>query len=54
MAYYLNDKIIDREFGIYDNIQDNFVIFCDTFDFSQNGIIYKNIIDFLLNKYDRI
>lgn len=53
VAYHLTDEIIDREFGVYNNIQDNYpkyVISCDTFDFSQNGIIHKNIIDFLLNK----
>lgn len=53
VAYHLTDEIIDREFAVYNNIQDNFpkyVISCDTFDFSQNGIIHKNIIDFLLNK----
>lgn len=51
--YYLTDEIIDREFGIYNNIHDNYpkyVISYDTFDFSQNGIIHKNIIDFLLNR----
>ena len=53
ISYHLNDEIIDREFGVFSNIQDNYpkyVISCDTFDFSQNGIIHKNIIDFLLNK----
>lgn len=53
VTYHLNDEIIDREFGVYNNVQDNYpkyVISCDTFDFSQNGIIHKNIIDFLLNK----
>ena len=37
VAYYLNDDIIDREFGVYNNIQDNYpkyVISADTFDFS--------------------
>lgn len=54
VAYHLNDDIIDREFGVYNNIQDNFskyVISCDTFDFSQNGVIHKNIIDFLLDRF---
>lgn len=53
VTFHLNDDIIDREFGIYNNIQDNYpkyVISNDTFDFSQNGIIHKNIIDFLLDK----
>ena len=53
VAFHLNDDIIDREFGVYNNIQDNYpkyVISNDTFDFSQNGIIHKNIIDFLLDR----
>lgn len=53
IAYHLYDEIIDREFGVYNNINDNypkFVISTDAFDFSQNGIIHKNIIDWLLNK----
>lgn len=53
VTFHLNDDIIDREFDIYNNIQDNYpkyVISNDTFDFSQNGIIHKNIIDFLLDK----
>ena len=53
VAFHLNDDIIDREFGIYNNIWDNYlkyVISNDTFDFSQNRIIRKNIIDFLLDK----
>ena len=53
VAYRLYDEIIDREFGVYDNIKDNYpkyVISADTFDFSQNGIIHKNIIDWLLNE----
>lgn len=53
VAYRLYDEIIDREFGVYNNINDNYpkyVISTDTFDFSQNGIIHKNIIDWLLNK----
>lgn len=40
-----------REFSAYDNIDDNYpkyVISMDKLDYSQNGIIHKNIIDFLL------
>ncbi len=51
VAYQLNDEIIDREFGVYNNVPDNYpkyVISTDTIDLSQNGIIHKNIIDFLL------
>ncbi len=54
VAYVLSDEtIIDREFGVYKNIQDNYpkyVISTDAFDMSQNGIIHKNIIDFLLDR----
>ena len=56
VTYHLYDEIIDREFGIFNNISDNYpkyVISTDTFDFSQNGIIHKNIIDWLLNKQDK-
>ena len=53
VAYVLSDdNVIEREFGAYNNVQDNYpkyVISTDTFDFSQNGIIHKNIIDWLLD-----
>lgn len=52
VAYLLADeKVIKREFGAYDEIKDNYpkyVITLDKTDFSRNGIIHKNIIDFLL------
>ena len=45
----------EREFGAYSNIDDNYpkyVISTDKLDYSQNGIIHKNIIDWLLeSKY---
>ena len=54
VAYILSDEeVINREFNIYNNIQDNYpkyVITMDKFDFSQNGIIHKNIIDWLLDE----
>lgn len=43
----------EREFGSYSNIDDNYpkyVISTDKLDYSQNGIIHKNIIDFLLEE----
>ena len=53
VAYILADEeVIKREFGVYDSIADNFpkyVISTDKFDFSQNGIIHKNVIDWLCN-----
>ena len=53
VAYKLTDDIIDRKFNVYNNINDHYpkyVLSTDTFDFSQNGIIHKNIIDWLLEK----
>lgn len=41
-----------REFGVYEKVNDNYpkyVLSMDKLDFSQNGIIHLNIIDFLLN-----
>ena len=53
VTYILSDDtVINREFGAYKNIEDNYpkyVLSMDKFDFSQNGIIHKNIIDWLLN-----
>lgn len=48
-----SDETIQREFGAYDNIRDNFpkyVISLDEFDMSRNGIKHRNIRDFLLAK----
>lgn len=49
----LIDEVIEREFGANKNVDDNYpkyVISTDTFDMSQNGVIHKNIINWLLNK----
>ena len=46
-----NDKVKDREFGAYKEIEDNYpkyVLSLDKADFSRDGIIHKNIIDWLL------
>jgi hypothetical protein len=52
VSYLLEtEKTRNREFGVYDHIKDNFdkyVLSMDKIDFSQNGIIHKNIEDFLL------
>ena len=48
-----NEETEEREFGAYKNIEDNYpkyVISTDTLDYSQNGIIHKNIIDWLLEE----
>ena len=54
VAYTLADENTERrEFNAFDNINDNYpkyVISTDKLDYSQNGIIHKNIIDWLLNK----
>ena len=54
VAYVLSDEsVINREFNAYKKIDDNYpkyVISMDKFDMSQNGIIHKNIIDWLLEK----
>lgn len=48
-----SEDTIQREFGIYDNIADNFpkyVVSLDEFDMSRNGIKHRNIRDFLTAK----
>ena len=54
VAYILSDEsVIRREFDAYKKIEDNYpkyVISMDKFDFSQNGIVHKNIIDWLLEE----
>lgn len=53
VAYYLYDQaVIDREFGGYRQIADNYpkyVISMDKMDFSRDGIIHLNAIEFLKN-----
>ena len=52
VAYLLeNDKVQNREFGAFKEIADNYpkyVLSLDKVDFSKDGIIHKNIIDWLL------
>lgn len=51
VTYYLYDqKVIDREFGVYTGIADNYpkyVISMDKPDFSKEGIIHLNALEFL-------
>lgn len=53
VSYLLaSEETIDREFGAYDSIRDNFpkyVVSLDEFDMSRNGIKHRNIRDFLLS-----
>ena len=54
VAYLLaSEETIQREFGIYDRIRDNFpkyVVTLDEFDMSRDGIKHCNIRDFLLQE----
>ncbi len=54
VAYLLaSEETVKREFSVYDSIKDNFpkyVVSMDEFDFSRNGIIHRNIRDFLLEE----
>ena len=48
-----SQETIEREFGVYDEIRDNFpkyVVSLDEFDMSRNGIKHRNICDFLLDE----
>ena len=50
--YLSSDEVVEREFGAYKSVADNFpkyVITMDKLDYSRDGIIHKNIIDFLLS-----
>jgi len=54
VAYFLADeKVIQREFGAFDSVEDNFpkyVLSMDKYNFSRNGIKHINILDFLLKR----
>ena len=54
VAYLLeSEKVQEREFGAYKEINDNYpkyVLSLDRANFSKDGIIHKNIIDWLLEK----
>lgn len=55
VTYYLYDEsVIEREFGAFKEVGDNFpkyVLSMDKMDFSRDGIIHKNVVDFLLEAY---
>ena len=57
VAYILaDDSVIDREFGAYKSIEDNYpkyVLTMDKHDFSQEGIIHKNVIEWLLEENEQ-
>ena len=52
VAYLLADEsTVNREFGVYESIKDNFpkyVVTMDEIDMSRNGIKHRNIRDFLI------
>ncbi len=51
--YLSSEEVVEREFGAYKRVADNYpkyVITMDKMDYSKNGIIHKNIIDFLLEE----
>lgn len=54
VAYYLYDEqVIEREFGAFQSVPDNypkFVLSFDKMDFSREGIIHKNILTFLMEE----
>ena len=55
VSYLLaNEETIKREFSVYNSVKDSYpkyVVSMDDLDFSQNGIIHKNIKDFLLMEF---
>lgn len=56
VAYLLaTEETINREFGAYKNVRDNYpkyVISMDPVDLSRNGILHRNVMDFLcMEKY---
>ena len=49
-----NEETVKREFSVYNAVKDSYpkyVVSMDELDFSQNGIIHKNIKDFLLMEF---
>lgn len=55
VAYLLaSEETVKREFSVFNSVKDSFpkyVVSMDDFDFSQDGIIHKNIKDFLLMEF---
>ena len=51
--YLSSDEVIQREFGAYKAVDDNYpkyVLSMDKINYSQNGIIHKNVIEWLLEE----
>lgn len=55
VAYLLvSEETVKREFSVYNSVKDSYpkyVVSMDELDFSQNGIIHKNIKDFLFMEF---
>ena len=55
VAYlFANEETIKREFSVFNSVKDSYpkyVVSMDDLDFSQNGIIHKNIKEFLLMEF---
>lgn len=55
VAYLLaGEETVKRKFTVYNSVKDSYpkyVVSTDDIDFSQNGIIHKNIKDFLLDDF---
>lgn len=54
VAYYLSDEtVVEREFGAFREISDNYkkvVLSMDKFDFSREGILHQNVLEWLCAK----
>ncbi len=51
--YLSSEDVVGREFGAYKNVADNFpkyVLTMDKINYSRDGIIHRNIVDWLLDK----
>jgi len=49
----VDEKVIEREFGAFNFVPDNFpkyVLSMDYVDFSREGVIHKNIINFMIEE----
>lgn len=49
--YLSSNEVVEREFGAYKNVKDNFpkyVLTMDKINYSKDGIVHKNIIEWLL------
>jgi predicted AAA+ superfamily ATPase len=48
----VDENVLKREIGAFDSVKDNYpkwILSLDKIDYSQNGILHKNVIDWLLD-----